>query len=39
MWYQGGNDISYQVVNSLNETYTKSAAGAPSGTGAAPSGH
>jgi Skp family chaperone for outer membrane proteins len=38
MWYQGGNDISFQVVNSLNEAYAKVAAPAP-GTGAAPTGH
>ena len=38
MWYQGGNDISFQVVNSLNESYAKAAGPAP-GTGATPSGH
>ena len=42
MYYQQGNDISLQVVNSLNEAYKKAnpaSAAAPAGTGAAPSGH
>jgi Skp family chaperone for outer membrane proteins len=42
MFYQQGNDISLQVVNSLNEAYAKSnpaSAAAPAATGAAPSGH
>jgi Skp family chaperone for outer membrane proteins len=38
MWYQPGNDISYQVVTTLNETYAQAGAPAP-GTGATPSGH
>ena len=41
MFYQTGNDISYQVVTALNEAYAKAnpASTAAPGTGTAPSGH
>jgi Skp family chaperone for outer membrane proteins len=38
IWYQQGNDISYDVVNTLNETYAK-AATPTAAPGTAPAGH
>jgi Skp family chaperone for outer membrane proteins len=47
LWYQQGNDISLQVVNSMNEAYKKlnptaatgTSPGSGSGSGTAPAGH
>jgi Skp family chaperone for outer membrane proteins len=40
LWYQQGNDISLQVVNSMNEAYKKlNPTAATSSTGTAPAGH